>query len=63
MSSQVLATNEVLGAKVFAADEASDVGGGDRSKHVEPKTRKSKAKNWLSPKNRLSQKAKNWKNC
>ena len=41
ISSQVLAANEVLGPKVFAADEVDNVGGNDglsnRSKRVEPK--------------------------
>ena len=46
-SSQVLAANEVLGARVLAADEVGSVGGGggdessDGSKRVEPKTGKS----------------------
>ena len=37
MSSQVLAANEVLGARVFAADKVGDVEGGGRSKRVKPK--------------------------
>ena len=42
MSSQVLAANKMLGARVLAADENCDLGGGgdglsDGSKHVEPK--------------------------
>ena len=44
MSSQVLATNDMLGARVLAANEVGDVGGGDESNdgsnRVEPKTRK-----------------------
>ena len=48
MSSQVLAANEVLGARVLAADEVGSVGGGgdgssDGSKRVEPKTGRSKS--------------------
>ena len=48
MSSRVLAANEVLGARVLAADEVSSVGGGgdgssDGSKRVEPKTGRSKS--------------------
>ena len=39
MSSQVLAVNEVLGARMLAADEVGSVGGGGNgSKRVEPKT-------------------------
>ena len=42
---QVIAANELLGAKMLAADEVDDVGGGDGSndglKYVEPKIRKS----------------------
>ena len=45
MSSQVLAANEMLGAKVLAVNEVDGVGGGDGSndelKRVEPKTGKS----------------------
>ena len=47
MLSQVLVANEVLGARVLAADEVGSVGGGggdessDGSKRVEPKTGKS----------------------
>ena len=38
----MLATNEVLGARVLAANEVASIGGGgdrssDRLKHVEPK--------------------------
>ena len=49
MSSQVLAANEVLSARVLAADEVGSVGGGgdgssDGSKRVEPKTRRSESK-------------------
>ena len=44
MSLQVLAANEMLGARVLATDESSNVGGGDGSndglKRVEPKTGK-----------------------
>ena len=48
MSSQVLAANEVLGARVLAADEVGSVGGGgdrssDGSKRVEPKTGRSES--------------------
>ena len=49
MSSQVLAANEVLGARMLAADEVSSVGGGggdessDGSKCVEPKTGRPKS--------------------
>ena len=48
MTSQVLATNEVLGARMLAANEVGDVnGGGDRLnnglKYVEPKTRRSES--------------------
>ena len=47
MLSQVLAANEVLGAGVLAANKIGDVGGddesSDRSKCVEPKTKKSKS--------------------
>ena len=49
MSFQVLAANEVLGAKVLAANEVGSVGGNsdglsDGSKRVEPKTRRSESK-------------------
>ena len=49
MSSQVLAANEVLGARVLAANEVGSVGGGgngssDGSKRVEPKTGRSESK-------------------
>ena len=48
MSSQVLAANKVLGARVLAADKFGSVGGGgdrssDRSKRVEPKTGRSES--------------------
>ena len=48
MLSQVLAANEVLGARVLAADEVGSVGGGgdgssDGSKRVEPKTERSES--------------------
>ena len=48
MSSQVLAANKVLGARVLAGDEVSSVGGGgdgssDGSKRVEPKTERSES--------------------
>ena len=48
MSSQVLAANEVLGARVLVADEVGSVGSGgdglsDGSKRVEPKTKRSKS--------------------
>ena len=40
----MLAVNEVLGAKILVADEAGDVGDGnrlsDRLKHIKPKTGK-----------------------
>ena len=43
----MLAASEVLDAKVLAANEVGDIGGGDRlndkSKCVEPKTGKSKS--------------------
>ena len=43
----MLAANEVLGARVLVADKIVDVESGDgssnRSKHVEPKTRRSKS--------------------
>ena len=42
MSSQVLATNKLLGARMLVANDIGDVEGGDRSKHVKSKTRKSK---------------------
>ena len=54
MLSQVLAANEVLGARVLAADEVGSVGGGGRdessdgSKRVEPKTGKSAKSRKLS---------------
>ena len=63
MSSQVLAANEVLGAKVLAADEVGSVGGvgdglSDGLKRVEPKTRKSKGqKTSKSRKSAKSQKS------
>ena len=46
MSLWVLAANEVLGARVLAANKVGDIGGGNigssnRSKRVEPKTRRS----------------------
>ena len=45
MSSQVLATNDVLGASVFAADKVGDVGDSDGlnngSKRIKPKPEKS----------------------
>ena len=37
ISSQVLAANEVLGAKILIGNEFGDVGGGNGSKCVEPK--------------------------
>ena len=40
ISLQVLAAIEVLGARVLAANEIGDIGGGNRSKCVEPETRK-----------------------
>ena len=48
MSSQVLAANKVLGARMLAADEVGSVGGGgdgssDGSKRVEPKTGRSES--------------------
>ena len=54
ISSQVLAINKVLGAKVLDANEAGDLGGGkrlsDRFKRVEPKTARlesqKSAKSW-----------------
>ena len=43
----MLAANKMLGARMFTANEAGDVRGGDRSndrsKHVEPKTRRSES--------------------
>ena len=49
ISSQVLVANEVLGARVLAANEVSSVDGGgdglsDGSKRVEPKTGRSESK-------------------
>ena len=61
MSSQVLAANEVLGARVLAADEVGSVGGGggdessDGSKRVEPKTGRSESQK--SAKSRKSSKS------
>ena len=48
MSSQILTANEVLGARMLAADEVGSVGGGgdgssDGSKRVEPKTGRSES--------------------
>ena len=43
MSSKVFATNEVLGARMFAANKVGDVGHDDRLKHVEPKIKRSKS--------------------
>ena len=61
MLSQVLAANEVLGAKMLAANKFGDVGGGDRLndrlKHIEPKTGRSKSKK-LAKSQKL---AKSWK--
>ena len=63
ISSQVLAANEVLGARVLAANEIGDVGGGDgsndRSKHVEPKTGKTFKSRKLSKSGKNSSKSGN----
>ena len=43
----MLAANKMLGARVLAANEVDDIGGGDRSinesKHMKPKTRRLKS--------------------
>ena len=44
MSSQVLATNKMLGDRMLAANEVGDIEGGGQSKHVKPKIRRSE--NW-----------------
>ena len=44
MSSQVLAANEVLGARMLAADEVGDVEGGGGSKREKPKTGRSESR-------------------
>ena len=43
MSSQMLAADEMLNARVFATNEVDDVEGGDKLKPVELKTRRSKS--------------------
>ena len=44
MSLQVIAANELLSVRVFAADKTGNVEGGCRSKHVKPKVGRSKNK-------------------
>ena len=47
MSLQMFATNEVLNAKVLAANKVNDIKGSGRSKYVKLKTEKLKSQKWF----------------
>ena len=65
ISSQVLTANEMLGARVLAINKIVDIGGGNGSKRVEPKTGRSEsqklAKSQILFKSKSEKSKKLWK--